>query len=114
VKATLWNWYREQAADVFQERLRGCMVRLKLKSDEGPRSLIIRSYRSRWGSMSQKRILALNIDLIRAPRECIDYVVIHELCHLKFPHHGPDFWSALEKLMPDWRQRKVKLERITA
>jgi len=114
VKATLWSWYREQATDVFQERLRGCMVRLKLKPDDGPRSLVIRSYRSRWGSMSPKRTLALNIDLIRAPRECIDYVVIHELCHLKLPHHGPDFWSELETLMPDWRQRKVKLETITA
>lgn len=114
VEATLWQWYRDQAADLFQERLLGCMVKLNIPKAEGPKELIVRRYKSRWGSMSPTKALGLNLDLIRAPVECIDYVIIHELCHLRFPHHGPRFWDLLERVMPDWRQRKTKLERLTA
>lgn len=114
VEAALWQWYRGQAADLFQERLLGCMVKLGIPKDEGPRELVIRRYKSRWGSMSPAKVLGLNLDLIRAPVECIDYVIIHELCHLRFPHHGPRFWDLLERVMPDWRKRKTKLERLTA
>ena len=114
VEAELWQWYREQAADLFQERMLGCMVKLNIPKNEGPKSLIVRRYKSRWGSMSADGVLGLNLDLIRAPIECIDYVIIHELCHLRFPHHGPRFWDLLERVMPDWRKRKTKLERLTA
>ena len=114
VEATLWQWYRDQAADLFQERLLGCMVKLNIPKAEGPKELIVRRYKSRWGSMSPTKVLGLNLDLIRAPVECIDYVIIHELCHLRFPHHGPRFWGLLERVMPDWRKRKTKLERLTA
>jgi len=114
VGATLWQWYREQAANLFQERMLGCMVKLNIPKNEGPKSLIVRRYKSRWGSMSPDGVLGLNLDLIRAPIECIDYVIIHELCHLRFPHHGPRFWDLLERVMPDWRKRKTKLERLTA
>jgi predicted metal-dependent hydrolase len=64
--------------------------------------------------MSHGRVLGLNLDLIRAPIECIDYVIVHELCHLKFPNHGPKFWDLLERVMPDWQKRKQKLEKLTA
>ncbi len=114
VEAELWQWYREQASDLFQERMLGCMVKLNIPKNEGPKSLVVRRYRSRWGSMSRDGALGLNLDLIRAPIECIDYVIIHELCHLRFPHHGPRFWDLLECVMPDWRKRKTKLERLTA
>ena len=114
VEAELWQWYREQASDLFQERMLGCMVKLNIPKNEGPKSLIVRRYKSRWGSMSMDGVLGLNLDLIRAPIECIDYVIIHELCHLRFPHHGPRFWDLLERVMPDWRKRKTKLERLTA
>jgi predicted metal-dependent hydrolase len=114
IEAELWQWYREQASDLFQERMLGCMVKLNIPKNEGPKSLIVRRYKSRWGSMSADGVLGLNLDLIRAPIECIDYVIIHELCHLRFPHHGPRFWDLLERVMPDWRKRKTKLERLTA
>ncbi len=114
VEATLWQWYREEAAHLFQERMLGCMVKLGIDKASGPKVLVIRRYKSRWGSMSPTGVLGLNLDLIRAPVECIDYVIIHELCHLRFPHHGPWFWDLLERVMPDWRKRKSKLERLTA
>jgi predicted metal-dependent hydrolase len=114
VEATLWQWYRGQASHLFQERMLGCMVKLGIDKASGPKELVIRRYKSRWGSMSPTGVLGLNLDLIRAPVECIDYVIIHELCHLRFPHHGPRFWDLLERVMPDWRKRKSKLERLTA
>jgi hypothetical protein len=52
----------------------------------------------------------LNIDLIRAPRECIDYVVVHELCHIQYKDHGLRFYNLLEKIIQDWKDRKQKLE----
>lgn len=114
VEAAIWQWYREQATDLFQERLLGCMVKLRITKNKGPKSLIVRRYHSRWGSMSPAGVLGLNLDLIRAPIECIDYVIIHELCHLTQPHHGPKFWSHLDQVLPDWRRRKAKLEKLTA
>ena len=114
VGATLWQWYRERAADLFYERLLGCMVKLGIDQIDGPKELVIRRYKVRWGSMSPTATLGLNLDLIRAPIECIDYVIIHELCQLRFPHRGQRFWDLLERVMPDWRNRKAKLERLTA
>jgi predicted metal-dependent hydrolase len=66
----------------------------------------------RWGSFSRTGRILLNPDLIRAPVACIDYVITHEMIHLIHPNHGPDFYDLLETLMPDWRVRKQKLERI--
>ena len=63
----------------------------------------------RWGSCSSKGRITLNLDLIKAPKECIDYVILHELCHLKVPSHGPNFWRLMVKLMPDYEERRRKL-----
>ena len=66
----------------------------------------------RWGSWSRRGRISLNPDLIRAPIACIDYVITHELAHLIHPNHGAAFYELLETLMPDWRGRKQRLERI--
>ncbi len=60
--------------------------------------------------MSRSGTLTLNTDLIRAPKECIDYAITHELCHIQFHDHSSDFYRLLEKVMPDWQKRKHKLE----
>ena len=70
----------------------------------------IRRMKTRWGSLSPNSILTLNMDLIRAPKECVDYVIIHELCHLQYPNHGPGFYKLMESVMPDWGRRKHKLD----
>ncbi len=54
----------------------------------------------------------LNLEMIRVPMYCIDYVVMHELCHLKYNHHNNKFYDFLTLVMPDWRERKTKLEKI--
>ena len=65
--------------------------------------------RTRWGSCSSKGRINLNLELIKAPKECIDYVIMHELCYLKVPSHGPMFWRLMAKLMPDYEEPKRKL-----
>ena len=72
--------------------------------------LKLRKFKARWGGMSSKSILTLNPDLVRAPLECIDYVITHELCHIEFSHHGPEFWTLLQQKLPDWQRLKHKLE----
>ena len=64
----------------------------------------------RWGSLSPKGTLTLNLNLIKAPVDCIDYVIVHELCHLIQPNHSPKFYKLIKKLMPDYQKLKNKLE----
>lgn len=111
LRAEVRAWYAARARAVFPERLRRC-----LRSPAGiglaaPR-LEIRWMRSRWGSLGPTGRLTLNAELIRAPRSCIDYVISHEICHLRQPDHSREFYALLERTMPDWEQRKLRLERL--
>lgn len=108
-KALLDNWYAEKAADRFKESFDRCWPYFAKLSLSKPR-LQVRRMQKRWGSLSKNGTLTLNPDLVRAPRECIDYVVVHELCHLQCHDHGPGFYRLMEKVMPDWETRKHKLE----
>jgi predicted metal-dependent hydrolase len=65
------------------------------------RKIPIPQIQSSWGSCSSKGTITLNIELIQVPREYIEYVVVHELCHLKFLHHEIEFYRLLSRIMPD-------------
>ena len=74
--------------------------------------LRIRDMETRWGScLTKKGIVTLNKRLIEAPRNCIEYVMMHELCHLIYPNHSKSFYMFLATLMPDWKERKQYLEK---
>jgi predicted metal-dependent hydrolase len=68
--------------------------------------ITIRMQKSRWGSCSSKGNLNFNCLLMRTPDEIIDYVVVHELCHLKEMNHSPKFWAEVEKIFPDYKERR--------
>ncbi len=74
--------------------------------------LILRRLKTRWGSCSKAGRILLNTELVQAPVECIDYVIVHELCHLKVPDHSPAFHRLLNACMPDWQRRKERLEAL--
>jgi len=112
-EAVLAAWYSRCAARVFPERLTACADHPTLRHLAKPR-LFIRSLQKRWGSYSRTGRLTLNISLIRASRGCIDYVITHELCHLLVANHSPKFTRLLDRVMPDWRERKQQLERRLA
>ncbi len=109
VKSLLEEWYREKAAGRLDESFNRCWLHLEKFCSSKP-LLQIRNMRKRWGSLSSKGRLTLNIDLILASRECIDYVIVHELSHLRYDNHGPEFYRFLDKVMPDWEKRKHRLE----
>ena len=106
------NWYRERARSRFNERLTICTKLFSQPEMFTPTALIIRKLAQRWGSMSAKNRLLLNLRLIEAPVDAIDYVITHELCHMQERHHGPAFLDLLTAAMPDWQRRKLKLERV--
>lgn len=107
-------WYRERAHTKFAERLEANLLRFPVPDEFRPKGLIIRHLRQRWGSMSMASRLLLNLRLIQAPLDAIDYVITHELCHVAVPHHGPDFFEMLDRVLPDWRKRKHRLEQFMA
>lgn len=106
------RWYRERAKVKFAERLDFSLARFAAPEDHRPKELTIRTLRHRWGSMSPNQRLILNLQLIQAPVDTIDYVITHELCHITEPHHGRSFFDFLTSVMPDWSKRKEKLERF--
>ena len=70
----------------------------------------IRTMKSCWGScLVNKGIITLNRKLLMKPKECIEYVVVHELCHFIHPNHSKQFYSFMEQFMPDWKERKARL-----
>ena len=75
-------------------------------------SLRIRDMETRWGScLAKKGIITLNKRLLEAPRHCIEYVVMHELCHMVHPNHSRQVYAFLTMLMPDWKERKQYLDK---
>ena len=100
-------WYEQRAHIIFEKRLSLCLKNFpKIRRP----NLILKSFKKRWGGMSKDGKLTLNIDLVRAPLECIDYVIVHELCHIEYPHHGSEFWTLLRQKLPNWKKQKNRLE----
>ncbi|WP_369411691.1 M48 metallopeptidase family protein [Longitalea arenae] len=74
--------------------------------------LLVRRLEKRWGSCTELGNVVLNLSLIQAPVQCIDYVLVHELCHLKHLNHGPKFYSMLARYMEDWEKSRGRLQKV--
>lgn len=109
VRSLLLTWYRRRAHEVFSKALDKCYESFERRGCACPR-ITVRNMQTRWGSLSPNGTMTLNVNLVRAPKICIEYVVFHELCHLIHKHHSAGFYRLLAKLMPDWEQRKQRLE----
>ncbi|HFR4142338.1 TPA: M48 family metallopeptidase [Bacillus cereus] len=108
----LENWFLTRAKIKYKERLDYCITQFPNHLKVIPAGMTIRKMTNRWGSMTMNGRIILNRRLIQAPTPCIDYVIIHELCHLIYSHHGPEFWRLLSKVLPEWEKRKNKLEEV--
>jgi predicted metal-dependent hydrolase len=76
--------------------------------------ITIRPMKTRWGSYSyQTRRITLNLNLIKASQACLDYVIIHELCHIKVRHHGPDFWRMVSLYCSDYLSDRNQLKQYS-
>jgi len=110
VKDLLSEWYRDKANTHFEEILKNIFPLFKRYNINQP-DLQIRQMPSRWGSCTPRGKVILNPELIKASKGCIEYVIIHELCHLVHYNHTRAFYELQETIMPDWKKWKDQLER---
>jgi len=101
-------WYRQRAKEVLAHRLEA--VAANLRWVRSVPEMRLRNMTVQWGSCSPAGRITLNPMLVKAPRECIDYVVLHELTHLQHHNHSPAFYRTLDRHMPTWRAVKAKLD----
>jgi predicted metal-dependent hydrolase len=99
IRNALRGWYRECAQAKFQEKVN----RYAKIVGVTPSSLGIKTFKSRWGSCSHAGHVLFNWKIIIAPHRIVDYVVVHELCHLIEHNHSPRFWKCVERVFPDYR-----------
>jgi len=107
------DWYLKNAKQKFHAIAQELIGSFKKYSIE-PNSIVLREMPTRWGSCTTKGKIILNPELIKAPKGCIEYVIIHELCHLIHHDHTQKFLDLQTKEMPDWEKWKMKLEKLLA
>jgi predicted metal-dependent hydrolase len=110
IKWVLYQGYKREASLLFPDILK----RVLLKHDNQmfkPSGLIIRTMKRRWGSCSGKGVITLSTELIKLPDLYIEYVIIHELCHLKHHNHGSGYYKLLSEMFPEWKQVRQEMRR---
>jgi predicted metal-dependent hydrolase len=111
VKALMDKWYRERAMLHF--RLLLDKILLQYESYHfNPSAIVVRPSKSRWGSCSSKGKISISSELIKLDEKFYEYIIIHELCHLKHPNHGIGFYKLLEELLPDYKQVRKELRKF--
>ncbi|MBT8419800.1 MAG: M48 family metallopeptidase [Gammaproteobacteria bacterium] len=108
IKQSLERWYRRQANDYLP-------VRLGILADrvgKHPSKVSIRAQKTRWGSCSSRGHISLNWHLMLLPMQLVDYVLVHELCHLHYLDHSSEFWSLVSRLVPDCKQCRARLAEV--
>lgn len=109
----IMKWYLQNAKSKFQYIAIPLISKFKKYKVE-PESIILRAMKTRWGSCTPKGKIILNPELIKAPKGCIEYVIVHELCHLVHHDHTQKFLDLQTKEMPEWEKWKMKLEKLLA
>ena len=113
VESVLAGWYRQRANIYFKRMLAESLAHFESYELPMPQ-LKLRQMPTRWGSCTPSGVIHLNPDLIKAPGSCVEYVIIHEICHLINRNHDKTFYELLERVLPDWQRRKQTLEQIMA
>lgn len=112
VGPVLMSWYKKEAELLFNQRMQDCLDRIKHLGLGSPKFVRVRYLKSRWGSCSKTGNISLNVELLQHSIDCIDYVIFHELCHLKELNHGPRFYALMDKVMPAWSKHRQQLRQL--
>jgi hypothetical protein len=112
IRLALDAWYRQRAREVFAQRMQVIAGPLQWVHELPP--VRLQFMKRQWGNCSPLGRITLNPWLVRAPRQAIDYVLLHEMCHLKHHNHSRAFYSTLDRHMPDWREIKEQLDERAA
>ncbi len=100
VHNALVEWYREHALEKLQDKVDRYAKVIRV----APSSVGIKTFKSRWGSCSATGRVEFNWRVIIAPNHIVDYVVVHELAHLRHHNHSPEFWKGVERVVPDYQE----------
>ena len=106
IKVAIWHWYREQALKNIDESVSCYSKKLGIRKPK----ITIKNQYKRWGSCTSKNVVIFNFRIAMAPVSQLNYVVAHELVHIKHKDHSPKFWKKLNSIMPDYQDRKEKLK----
>ncbi len=105
IEKMVTQWYRQEALRVFNE----CVAHFAPLMQVSPREVKLSSARTQWGSCTVHGVVRLNWQLVKMPLHLIDYVVVHELAHLAEMNHSPAFWCVVERVCPEYRERRAQL-----
>ncbi|HKG87682.1 MAG TPA: M48 family metallopeptidase [Nitrososphaeraceae archaeon] len=92
------NWLTDKAQDIFEDKVGKHSKRIGVRV----KRIAIKKLRNRWGSLTKNGVVNINLNLVKAPEDVIDYIVLHELCHLKIKEHSHHYWDLLHKYMPNY------------
>jgi hypothetical protein len=102
VRNSLIRWYKQQAREILGQKVE----RFSPEVGAYPEKVEIRYFKACWGSCNSNGVVKFNWRIVLAPEEMIDYVVVHELCHLLQLNHSRAYWQEVERIMPDYRGRR--------
>lgn len=108
VRAALISWFRLQAEGRLPERVSAWHAKFGVPMPP----VLVASQRKRWGSCGSQGTIRLNWRIVQAPMRLVDYVVVHELAHLRHRGHGRDYWQAVGRVMPDYDRRRKELREL--
>ncbi|RTZ03575.1 M48 family peptidase [Flavobacterium bomense] len=111
IKHLLTEWYYKRATKVFEKVYEEAFQKFSQYNIQKP-EIQIKRMKKRWGSYTSSGNILINPELIKAATVCIEYVMIHELCHLIERNHSKKFYTLLKKINPDWQRWKLKLEKV--
>jgi len=111
VEAVVRDWFMRQAKRVFDERMAVCLPLAAALGIPAPQKFTIRLMKTRWGSCSGSGRVTLNLRLVQVDTAFIDYVLLHELCHLRELNHSKRFYALMTSILPDWRDKRHQLNR---
>lgn len=104
------RWLRDYSLNILKELVNNYQEQMSIYGIKNP-NIVIRRMKQRWGScLPQNNTLIFNLKLIKTPMCCIEYVVLHELCHFKYHNHSEKFYNFINIFMPDWKERKKMLD----
>lgn len=107
IKNAMELWYREKAKEVIKERIKY----YERFFDTKPRSIKIKEQKKRWGSCTYRNDLLFNWRCVMAKSTSLDYIIVHEMCHMVHKNHSKDFWTLVESILPDYKERKEWLKK---
>ena len=97
-----YGWLRKTARPIFKNKVEEVSSKLGLHK---PTEIGIKKLKNRWGSVTPSGNINLNVNLLKTPSDIIDYIILHELCHLKFKEHSYDYWDLVHKHMPNYQEK---------